>query len=262
MDVGVSTACFYPMQTELALEAVGELGVNSAEIFINAPSELQPDFIATMKNTAQKYAIKVAALHPYSSGFEPFMFFTGYDRRFRDGLAMYDSFYEAANLLGAGILVLHGDRRGGLLPEEEYFNRFGEMFRRAASFGVVLAQENVERCRSRSSGFIERMRKYLGDDVRFVLDLKQALRSDESIFDMLDAMGDKVCHLHLSDSKGTESCLPPGKGEFDFIAFKKRLRALDYAGCGVIELYRENYRKPEELYESYCYLQAIPEIIF
>lgn len=258
MDVGVSTACFYPMETELALESVGKLGVNIAEIFINSPSELQPGFIAAMKNSAQSHAVTIAALHPYSSGFEPFMFFTGYDRRFRDGLAMYDGFYEAANLLGAGILVFHGDHRGGLLPEEEYFNRFGDMFRRAASFGVVLAQENVERCRSRSSGFIQRMGKYLGDDVRFVLDLKQALRSNESIFDMLDAMGDKVCHLHLSDSMGTESCLPPGQGMFDFAALKKRLKALNYAGCGVVELYRENYRNPEELYESYCYLQAIP----
>lgn len=260
MEIGVSTACLYPLETELSLQTVAELGVRTVEIFINAPSEIKPECLARLKETADACHIKIASLHPYSSGFEPFLFFTGYDRRYRDGLAMYDEFYQAAAMLGAGIVVLHGDHRGGLLPEEEYFERFGEMFRRAAAQGVVLAQENVERCRSRSSGFIHRMKNYLADDVRFVLDLKQALRSGEDIFGMLEAMGDKVCHLHLSDSRGEETCLPPGQGSFDFEVFAKRLQALHYAGCGVIELYRDNYRKPEELYQSYCYLQAIPGI--
>ena len=45
MKLGVSTSCFYPLETELALEQVGKSGVRNTEIFFNAESELKDSFI-------------------------------------------------------------------------------------------------------------------------------------------------------------------------------------------------------------------------
>ena len=39
MIAGVSTASLYPMETEVALRKLGELGINNAEIFVNDISE-------------------------------------------------------------------------------------------------------------------------------------------------------------------------------------------------------------------------------
>lgn len=45
MNLGISTASFYPLETELALEEVGKAGVKNTEIFFNAESELKDSFI-------------------------------------------------------------------------------------------------------------------------------------------------------------------------------------------------------------------------
>ncbi|MEF9853911.1 MAG: sugar phosphate isomerase/epimerase [Hydrogenoanaerobacterium sp.] len=257
MKTGVSTACLYPMETELSLRILAEQGIDTVEIFINAPSELEPEYLNALRGILKKYSIKVTALHPYTSGFEPFLFFTNYRRRFCDGLKIYEDFYKAAVFLDAPIFVLHGDHHRSLLTDEEYFERYGEMFLHAKKHGVILAQENVERCRSRSACFIQKMYKALGENVRFVLDIKQALRSDETAFTMLEAMGNAVCYLHLSDSTDENDCVPPGQGSFDFTELYNRLKPVCGDVCGMIELYRQSYKTPDELYASYSFLKAI-----
>ena len=44
MKIGVSTSCFYPVETEIALEEIGKAGVKVTEVFFNAQSELKPAF--------------------------------------------------------------------------------------------------------------------------------------------------------------------------------------------------------------------------
>ncbi len=62
---------------------------------------------------------RIVSLHPYSSGYEPFLLYSAYARRFEDGKALYTRFFEAAAELGASIVVMHGDRQDSVLPMEE-----------------------------------------------------------------------------------------------------------------------------------------------
>ena len=39
MKLGISTACFYPLPIEQALDEIGKLGLRTAEIFFNTESE-------------------------------------------------------------------------------------------------------------------------------------------------------------------------------------------------------------------------------
>ena len=94
------------------------------------------------------------------------------------------------------------------------------------------------------------MRKAFDDDVSFVLDIKQAVRAGVDPFAMLDAMGPCLRHVHLNDHSAEQSCLPPGKGGFDFVAFFSRLRDQGFDEAGVIEVYRGDYGQPEELVDA------------
>ena len=101
------------------------------------------------------------------------------------------------------------------------------------------------------------MRRYLNDECAFVLDIKQAVRAGFSPFAMLEAMGGKIVHVHLSDHNRDENCLPPGKGDFDFSRLFRALSDVGFAGTPVIELYRRNFREIRELTEAKEYLRHI-----
>ena len=53
--------------------------------------------------------MNITSVHPYCSGFEPFLLFSDYIRRFKDGINIYKDFFWAASYLGAKVLILHGD---------------------------------------------------------------------------------------------------------------------------------------------------------
>lgn len=249
MRFGISTACYYPMETEEALKKVVETGVPCTEIFINTFSELEPDYVKELKGILLCGCTEVVSFHPFTSYLEPSFFFGDYDRRFRDGMEMYKRFFNVAAELGARYFVMHGAYIHHPLAIRDYIERYYKLHKLANSFGIKLAQENVGRCMSRDPKLFREMAKAI-PDVNFVLDLKQIQRSDGTLEDFIDAMGNRIVHLHLSDSLVGMDCLPIGKGTFDFKGFFNTLVNLGYEGDAVLELYRSNYKDYNELVDS------------
>ena len=68
MTIGVSTACLYPMETEKALRALGESGVQNVEIFLKSWSELSPAFRDALTGIRCPYHMRVVSVHPFASG--------------------------------------------------------------------------------------------------------------------------------------------------------------------------------------------------
>lgn len=252
---GASTACFYPEVTENAVKQLANLNVKTIEIFYNSPSEYRTDFLMQIKKILDSYGMRAVSMHPYNSISEPFMFFTNYERRFTDTLEEYKIYFDQMHLLGSEIFVFHGDRYDSKFPIEQYYERFGKLSEAGKQHGIIVAQENVQRCRSREISFIEGMKKYLGDTVHFVLDVKQAIRSGLSPFDMLSAMGNQMVHLHINDNDASHDCLLPGEGTFDFESFFDQLKELQYHGAALIEVYRQNFNLPEEIACSLNFLK-------
>ena len=89
MDIGASSACLYPMVTEKAFLRIAELGITDSEIFINSRCELEPSFIKELQTIQNSYNINIISLHPHSSFAEGYNFFSGYERRFSDGVEEY-----------------------------------------------------------------------------------------------------------------------------------------------------------------------------
>lgn len=259
MAIGISTACLYPMYTEQALLTLLEQGFRLFEIFFNSPSELQADFVSRLGAMLEQNSGRLKSVHPFTSGYESYLLFSNYERRFQDGADFYDRYFETAARLGAEILVLHGDRcpeKSGL-TEEDYFDRFAQLARRGRRFGVTLAQENVNLYRSADPAFIKRMGDYLGNEVSFVLDIKQAVRSGNDPFSMCQAMGERLIHVHINDHTKQQDCLLPGKGQMDFVKLKGLLDSFGYQGDYMIEVYRKNFCAVEELTEAQRFLSAI-----
>lgn len=258
MFAAVSTACLYPLETERALQTLLRLGISAVEIFINTESEMEPAFLDGLRQRADAAGARICSLHLHTSSYEPMMFFTDYPRRFDDSLRRYRTYFSAARELGASVVIFHGDRRDGGLPAAEYYERVARLSDAARGEGVVLGQENVARCRTRDAGLVKNMREYMGNGrVKFVLDCKQALRSQSDPFKMLAAMGTDVAHVHISDSGSAGDCLLPGHGTFDFRRFIDKLAAAGYDGALVLEVYRSAFRRAEELREGYDVLRSM-----
>ena len=249
MHSGISTACLYPMELEKALPALISMDFHMFEVFINTISELRPKFIRELKKMIDESGSTVKSIHPFTSGFESFLLFSDYDRRFNDGLDFYKWYFHAANMLGAKILVLHGQRndKRSRISETEYFEHYARLFELGNSFGITVAQENVNLFRSEDPLFISRMKKYLDGKCAFVLDIKQAVRAGKDPFAMCDAMGDRLVHVHINDNMPGKDCLLPGRGDMDYNLLKQKLQNFGYNGDLIIEVYRKNFIEMNEL---------------
>lgn len=252
MRSGISTACLYPMEPERALPTLIGMGFRLFEIFINTFSELEPRYLNTLKQFLDDSGSTVKSLHPFTSGFESFLLFSDYERRFRDGLEFYKHYFSAANLFGAELLVLHGQRADAQnsIPEERYFEHYAQLFALGREFGVTVAQENVNLFRSDDAGFITRMRRYLKDDCAFVLDIKQAVRAKKDPFVLCESMGERLVHVHLNDNNSRSDCLLPGRGAMNFTRLIDLLKGFGYQGDLIIEVYRKSFGGLEELKEA------------
>ena len=82
MDIGLSSACFYPLETEKSIVRAGETGVKTIEIFMNADSEFEPAFVKNMADVCNSYGMEVSSVHTMGSFTESYHLFSSYKRRF------------------------------------------------------------------------------------------------------------------------------------------------------------------------------------
>lgn len=251
MKIGISTSCLYPMYTEESFKLIASQGVQLTEIFFNANCELEPPFIKELCDIKNQYGITVSSIHPTMSLAESFMLFSNYDRRFYEGIDIYKRYGEIAAELNAKYVIMHGGKPNGTMDNRGYFDRFAKVAEAVKTSGATLLQENVAKFRAGDLDVLRDMSDYLGADVSFCLDVKQSLRGGYSPYDVLSLLGDKIKHLHLSDSNEKYDCMLPLDGNFDFKGFLLEAAHNGYEGDAVIEVYRAAYKQPQELFESH-----------
>lgn len=258
MEIGASSACFYPMETEKAFLHIAELGFTHSEIFFNSRSELERSFVRELKAIRDAYGINVTSLHPYRSFAEGYNFFSSYERRFLDGVDTYKRYFDAAAALGAKYIVLHGSKDRIDITRELYAERFKRLNDVAKTFGCAVAHENVVNFIGETPEFMQTMKAYLGDEFKMVLDVKQARRAGVDAGEFVRTMGKSIVHVHLSDFNDGHDCVPPcEEGLFDFTTLFKELHKVGYNGKYIIELYSNNFSKENEILKSAKYLEGI-----
>ncbi len=258
LKAGVSTACLYPMPVEEALYDLALGGVQHVEIFINTHSELRRSFIMTLAEIMRRFDVSCQSLHPFTGEMEPMMFFSAYERRIQDMLDYYRHYFAAMQALGAKIFVVHGNKtpaNAGNIPL--YLERYSRLVQLGKEFGVTVAQENVARCTSRSLDFLKTMKEQLGEDAWFVLDVKQAVRSQENPMTILQALGNRIAHVHISDHGAFGDCLMLGSGSFQVKAFLRQLAELSPDCSVMLELYRSAFHSTSDLVQNYQILNKM-----
>lgn len=250
MKIGLSTASLYPLHTEEALLETARLGVKNVEIFLGSISELEGEIFSCMKNTVREYGLNVVSVHPFSSPMESLFLFSSYDRRVDDIMDLYKRYFSMMTELGAKIFVVHGAAATANCDDGRYAERLYALIREGRKLGITVAQENVSYCKSGKAEFLQMLSRELADSIAFVLDIKQSRRAGYSPNSLVELLGDRIIHLHLSDGNSKDSkadCLPIGRGDFDFKEFFTELNKVGYKGDAVIELYRDNYGDYGEL---------------
>lgn len=255
MRAGVSTACLYPKPVEEALYDLAVSGVPCVEVFLNTHSELKKSFAYGIANLMKRFEMSCASVHPFTCEMDQLMFFSEYQRRLDDAMEYHKLYFRLMNILGAEIFVFHGPK--SVRNIELFCERYSMLRRLGQEFGVQVALENVSRCASGSSAFVREAAKLLGNEFSFVLDTKQAIRAGENPFAFLRAAGDRVRHVHISDSGELGDCLLIGKGGFNFSKFFDQLYKLSPDCHVILELYRSAFGGISELVSGYNTLSAM-----
>ena len=251
MKLGVSTASYYPLETELALEQIGKSGIKNTEIFFNCESELKDSFVDILLETKERYGINIASVHPTMSLAESFMIFSAYDRRFYESIEKYRRYSEIAAALGAKYIIMHGGKNNGILSDEEYCERYMKLKEATLKNGVTVLQENVVNFRTGDVEFMRSMTKILGKDAEFCIDIKQAIRSGLEPIEFTREFINNTRHFHISDHSLASDCQLPTNGNFNFAAFFELLKKNKYNGSMIIEVYNNAYKSYSEITESY-----------
>lgn len=256
-EIGMSTSCYYPLETEKSLENVCKTGIKKAEIFINAYTELDEPFVSVYKKLLNDYSVNLVSLHTTASFADGYNYFSDYYRRFEESLDVFRKQACLANELGAKFVVMHGLKKIAKASDELYLERFKILTQLAKQSGVSLLQENVVNFRSESPDFIQKMKDYIGEDFAITLDIKQCRRAGYSPNEFIERFHDIIKHVHISDADGEKDCITPLKGDFDFQRFFTVMNGYGYEGDYIIELYKNSYSDEAEILNSYNALSEI-----
>ena len=260
--LGISTAAFYPMETEKAFDIIcRKLNFKICEIFVNTKSETETDYLREIKLKAEDNSVRITAVHPYFSGHESFLFFSDYPRRIYDSIDLYRQFFEAAAFWNAEYVIFHGLRKQiQNFSAEKYTENFLLLSDEAKKYGVEVLQENVADTYSSSSDFICEISKIansVNKKIRFTLDFKHSMVAEEDILKMIDAMGENLMHIHfndmslnISENVSRRSCRLPFLGDLDYNSVFQKLFDINYIGDYIIEVYRNSYTTEEDIAES------------
>lgn len=257
MAFGISSASFFPVLTENTIPIIKELGSDCCEIFLEAESEYDSDYVSMLKDRCIEYEVTPISVHSFCSAFEPFLF-TTYERRRIDCYKVFEKVLAAAKILGVKYYTFHGETIREIKDMNDYSARFTELAEIAKSYNVVLAWENVSWCQSSNPEFIEKvMEKINSNNLKFTLDIKQAYRANRKPADYIKVMGKNIVNVHINDCTSEQMCLLPGEGMVDFSELFEQLNSISYKGDYILEVYRSNYTDYSQITKALNFLKQI-----
>lgn len=259
--VGISTSCFYPMETEMALQKAAEAGIKHFEVHFSTFSELNKGYLKELNKMMRYYGAQAHSVHPFYSMLESAMFFSDYsERRFADGVEIYKQLFYAAAYIGAEYLVFHGGATMGknrvMVSQDEYIERYNLLCECGRKLGVSLLHENVYTHSAQTPEFCRRLIEYLGDKALFTFDNKQARRAGFDSVEFARALSGHIRVVHISDCDREHDCLLPGRGIEDFTAIRRAMSGDDDKVYWLIEVYNDAFANVDEIVKSLAILET------
>ncbi|MBE5799913.1 MAG: sugar phosphate isomerase/epimerase [Clostridiales bacterium] len=255
MQLGLSTAAFYGRwETEEAAAAIAKLPIDCAEVFLQSDSENTSAFASLVKKNLGD--VVCTSVHPLG-GYENYM--AGRPaRQVKDAFDHFEAVLDAGETLGAKTFVYHGRNTPLLspLPWNLKWNieAIVPMCELAEARGMVIGWENVCWCQLTEPERVLEAKAAL-PQVRFTLDIKQAMRAGRNPIEYVHAMGDQLCNVHVCDWTADGKLCLPGEGVFDFGALMRALADVGYDGPVIMEPYLALITSDEALLRSIAFMR-------
>lgn len=259
MKVGISTATFFTrLLTEDSFSVIRRLGGECAEVFLTTRYEYEPSFAALLAERKEEAGVDVYSVHALNTQFEPELFNSA-ERTRRDAEETYNKVLAAGREIGAKFYTFHGRtrlKRTAYISPEKFGRRMEELGQIALGYGIRLCLENVHWAAFSFPDFFAEAKEYC-PSVGAVLDIKQARQSGRDWREYIDAMGDRLMNVHISDCDAEGNIKLVGRGVFPFPELVERLHAAGYDGPLIIEQYAGDYDNFEEVADSVKYIRNI-----
>ncbi|MBR5288756.1 MAG: sugar phosphate isomerase/epimerase [Clostridia bacterium] len=256
MRLGLSTAAFYGrFETEDAAAYMSRLPIDCAEVFLQSASEYDAAFAEQVGRNLG--CVVCTSIHPLGAH-ENFLAQRP-QRQKQDAFDTLRRILDAGEALGAKVYVYHGRHTPQLnaLGWNPAWNieALIPMCEEAAKRGMVIGWENVFWCQLTNPQRVLEAKAAL-PQVRFTLDIKQAIRAGCDPLDFVPAMGTQLCNVHVCDWDESGNLCLPGEGVFDFDRLFAALRAIGYDGPVILEPYQKMMKSDQALLGSLDYLRS------
>lgn len=236
--LGVSTA-FTGNIREETFRSYAEAGVPCMEISLAGRESETIDWDAT-KRYAKEYGVEIHSLHLPFSPF-PEVNIASLDRQLvADTLERYERILPALGDAGIPVAVVHPSGEPNRDADRPELIRIatGSLARLAASaakYGVTVAVEDLPRsCLGNRS---DELLELISGDSRLKICFDTNHLLTESAVDFLDACGDRIVNIHVSDYDFlNERHWLPGEGKLDWTSLIRGLEKVGYSGVFLYEL--------------------------
>lgn len=230
IPVGLSSSSVFPLGLERCFQAASETGYDGVEVMCSVGEETRDP--AVLRRLSRLYEQPILSLHA------PTLFFLQFVGGLKPSVKLENTMRLAAEL-EVPTVVAHPPFRW----QGEHALRFVETVRKLEdTYGVELAVENMYPWRL---GVREALPYYpdhdpTDEDYRHVtIDLSHASTAGDDALAMVDRVGRRLAHLHLTDGSGTtlkDEHLIPGEGDQPVAEILHRLVRSDWYGSIVVEI--------------------------
>ena len=228
--VALSTASAYPETCTDAFELAARLGYDGVEVMVWTDAVSQDPY--ALQRLSAHYGVPILAVH------SPCLIVT--QRVWStDPWVRLQKAQFAAELLGADTVVVHPPFRW----QREYARNFRQGIQRMANeTDVQFAVENMFplRVRGREVSAYQPSWDVSADGPyrNYTLDTSHTAVSRADALAMLDTMGERLGHVHISDGTGVpkDEHLVPGRGNQPCAEVLERLAARSFDGTVIVEI--------------------------
>jgi sugar phosphate isomerase/epimerase len=229
--VGLSTASVYPETTAAAFEIAAKLGYDGVEVMVWTDPTSQDPY--ALLRLSQHYHVPILAIHAPCLIITQRVWTT-------DPWTKLQKAQFAAELLGAQTVVVHPPFRW----QRDYARGFRAGIQRMSEqTDVRFAVENMFPLRVRGrevSAYQPTWDVALDDEPYrdYTLDLSHTAVSQSDALAVLDAMGDRLSHVHVADGTGLtkDEHLIPGRGNQPCMEVLESLAARAFGGHVIVEV--------------------------
>lgn len=231
VKVGLSTASVYPESTAAAFELAAKLGYDGVEVMVWTDPTSQDPY--ALLRLSEHYQVPILALHA------PCLIITQRVWSTEPWTKLQKARF-AAELLGAQTVVVHPPFRW----QRDYARNFSRgIDRLAGESDIRFAVENMFplRVRGREVSAYEPSWDVAFDDAvyrDYTLDISHAAVSQSDVLAMLDAMSQRLSHLHVADGTGLpkDEHLVPGRGLQPCAEVLETVVARGFGGHVIVEV--------------------------